>query len=339
MERGDAAASSFSRYGSRRRAARRGALGREPRPERPSVGHQRGVARMVAEPDLRLGVRCRSPPLEVGDEGAGPPGVIARLVHEGDQHRPSLTAPARYPDCTMALHTKHPASAPPTAPARETTRHLLLRAWCVFVLFMALSGDARGYTPSGPRRSRSGWAHRRSGIVLVDPAWRVDPASRSCSGAGCRRVRRSRTSLGDAVAPVVGLAADHGAHAAAAGGITTLQALFVASVLTWRELVRAIASALKWVIGLSLLFELWVVALRRKPVMPGFAPRPPTSDPIELLVAQQPLRGRSHPGDRRQRATCSGRCACSRSSCSRSGSPPAPQGVRCSGRGSGCRRT
>ena len=42
----------------------------------------------------------------------------------------------------MAVHTKHPASAPPAAPVREKTGHLLLRGWCIFVLFMALSGTA-----------------------------------------------------------------------------------------------------------------------------------------------------------------------------------------------------
>src|SRR3954451_14744484 len=42
----------------------------------------------------------------------------------------------------MAVHTKHPASAPPEAPVREKTGHLMLRAWCIFALFMALSGTA-----------------------------------------------------------------------------------------------------------------------------------------------------------------------------------------------------
>ena len=40
----------------------------------------------------------------------------------------------------MAVYTKHPASAPPAAPVREKTGHLMLRGWCIFVLFMALSG-------------------------------------------------------------------------------------------------------------------------------------------------------------------------------------------------------
>ena len=42
----------------------------------------------------------------------------------------------------MAIHTKHPVSAPPVAPVREKTSHLLLRGWCVFVLVLALGGTA-----------------------------------------------------------------------------------------------------------------------------------------------------------------------------------------------------
>ncbi|MEZ5213493.1 MAG: O-antigen ligase family protein [Microbacterium sp.] len=51
---------------------------------------------------------------------------------------------------------------------------------------------------------------------------------------------------------------------------TTVQAMFVGSVLTWRELVRAIASALKWLLGLSLVFELWVSLVWGGPILPGF---------------------------------------------------------------------
>ena len=40
----------------------------------------------------------------------------------------------------MAVFSKHPVSAPPSAPVREKTRHILLRGWCIFVLFLALSG-------------------------------------------------------------------------------------------------------------------------------------------------------------------------------------------------------
>jgi len=61
---------------------------------------------------------------------------------------------------------------------------------------------------------------------------------------------------------------------------TTLQALFVASMLTWREIVRATASALKWIMGLSLLLELWA-ALVTGPILPDFVDVP-AKIPAEL---------------------------------------------------------
>ena len=56
--------------------------------------------------------------------------------------------------------------------------------------------------------------------------------------------------------------------------ITTLQGLFMAAVLTWREIVRAVASALKWVLGLSIVFELWVSVFIRAPLLPNFVTPP-----------------------------------------------------------------
>lgn len=73
---------------------------------------------------------------------------------------------------------------------------------------------------------------------------------------------------------------------------TTIQGLFVASVLTWRELVRSIGSALKWVLGLSLVFELWVSLIWRGPILPGFVrPDGPVDDPIVLWSRDNLLDG------------------------------------------------
>lgn len=51
---------------------------------------------------------------------------------------------------------------------------------------------------------------------------------------------------------------------------TTAQALFVASVLTGRQIIEAIAVAIKWMLALSLAFELWVSLIWRGPVLPQF---------------------------------------------------------------------
>ncbi|SDK51236.1 O-Antigen ligase [Cryobacterium psychrotolerans] len=49
---------------------------------------------------------------------------------------------------------------------------------------------------------------------------------------------------------------------------TTLPAVFLALALTWAELLRAFSVALRWVLGLSLLFELWVGIFVRHAVLP-----------------------------------------------------------------------
>ncbi len=51
---------------------------------------------------------------------------------------------------------------------------------------------------------------------------------------------------------------------------TTAAALFLGLNLTWRELIRTLGTALRWVLGLSLVFELIVATLVRQPVLPFF---------------------------------------------------------------------
>ena len=275
-------------------AARRGALGREPCPERPSVGHQRRVSWVVAEPDLRLGVRCRSPPLQVGDEGAGPPGVIARLVHEGDQHGPSLTAPAGYPDCTMALHTKHPASAPADRPgARDDASPPAARV----VHLRALHGAVRNGLGARHRPAADHLPDHRRGDPLRGP---VVPRPPPRAVAPAARVRAGVRRVGDAVAAVVGLAADHRAHAAAAGHHDAPGALRRGRAHLARARARhrvgpqvghrAVAAVRA--VGVDLHPEARDARVRAAPGGRGSH---------RVLVAQQPLRGRAHPGDRRQR--------------------------------------
>ncbi|SDQ79857.1 O-antigen ligase [Microbacterium sp. cf332] len=63
---------------------------------------------------------------------------------------------------------------------------------------------------------------------------------------------------------------------------TTAQAIFVASVLTGRQIIEAIAAAVKWMLALSLVFELWVSLVWRGPVLPQFVRPGPgfEGDPI-----------------------------------------------------------
>ena len=155
----------------------------------------------------------------------------------------------------MAVHTNHPVSAPPQAPRRETTGHLLLRGWCIVVIVAALVGGTwlplTGTVGADLVAIGSGAVSLVLWAVLRPPVqWRLLPwlallyvawAVASLIWSAYREV----TAL-----TVLLLVA------------TTLQALFVAAVLTWNEVVRALASALKWVLALSMLAEVLPIADR-----------------------------------------------------------------------------
>ena len=173
----------------------------------------------------------------------------------------------------MAVHSKHPASAPPEPPVREKTGHLLLRGWCIFVLFMSLSGtgwvNAFGELPTTVITIAGGVLSVVLWIVVRPPVqWRRLP------WFVVAYVAWATLSLVWSAWPQTT------AITLLLLYITTIQALFIGSVLTWRELVRAVASALKWVMALSLLFELWVSVFIGQPILPGFVVEK-ADDPIE----------------------------------------------------------
>lgn len=171
----------------------------------------------------------------------------------------------------MAVHTKHPASAPPAAPAREKTGHLLLRGWCVFVVLLALGGtswvQAFGDVVTGALTAVSGVVS-----IVVWLTIRPPLQGRRMPWLAFGYIAWAALSLlwsaWTATSAITWLLL----------AITTLQGLFVAAVLTWREIVRAIASALKWVIGLSLAFELAVTIFVRGPILPGWERPDPAVD-------------------------------------------------------------
>lgn len=173
----------------------------------------------------------------------------------------------------MAMYTSHPVSALPTAPPRETTGHLLLRAWCVFVLFLALGGVGV-INAVGPAVA---------GVVVV--------ASALVSAVVWTVVRppvapRRLPFLAFAYVAWAGLSILWSAWPAASVltwlllAVTTFQGLFVGAVLTWRDVVGVVASAAKWLVGLSLLFELAVSIFVQGPILPGFVRPAGKMDPI-----------------------------------------------------------
>lgn len=175
----------------------------------------------------------------------------------------------------MAVHTMHPISAPPAAPIREKTGHLLVRGWCIFVLAGALAGTSwlMAFGVVGTAAVAYG-----TGIVSVilwiairpEVQWRRLPWF-AVGYVAWAAFSLLWSAYPAATLPTLLLLLS-----------TTVQAMFIGSVLTWRELVRSIASALKWILGLSILFELWVSLVWGGPIMPGFARPEPGVDPIEM---------------------------------------------------------
>ncbi len=171
----------------------------------------------------------------------------------------------------MAIHTKHPVSAPPAAPARERTSHLLLRAWCGFVLVLALGGSswvlAAGATVAGAVALTSGVVSIVVWLVVRPPL---------------QGRRMPWLALGYLAWAALSVAWSAWPAASALTwlllAVTSLQGVFVAAVLTWREIVRTLASALKWVIGLSIAFELWVSLFVQGPLLPGWQRPDPAVD-------------------------------------------------------------
>ncbi|MCT9002809.1 O-antigen ligase family protein [Microbacterium memoriense] len=175
----------------------------------------------------------------------------------------------------MAVHTMHPISAPPAAPIREKTGHLLVRGWCIFVLAGALAGTswlmAFGVIGTGAVAYGSGLVSVILWLVIrPEVQWRRLPWF-AVGYVAWATFSILWTAYPDASVTTLLLLLS-----------TTVQAMFIGAVLTWRELVRSIASALKWILGLSIVFELWVSLVWRGPVMPGFGRPESGVDPIEM---------------------------------------------------------
>lgn len=163
----------------------------------------------------------------------------------------------------MARFSRYPAAAPPVAPERERTGHLLLRAWCVFVLFFAFTATGWILAFGLPVTVIVGAAATIISAVLVSVIrppfqWRRLPwiaggyilwAGLSIAWSGWRET--------SALTWLLLLA-------------TTFQGIVIAGVLTWREIVRGLATALGWVVGLSLAFEIAVAVFVGGPLYAGF---------------------------------------------------------------------
>ena len=65
--------------------------------------------------------------------------------------------------------------------------------------------------------------------------------------------------------------------------VTTFLAMTLAVVLTWQEVLRTLGTALRWLLGLSLAFELFVSVVIREPLLQGFVEVNDPENPSRLL--------------------------------------------------------
>ncbi|MDT0156771.1 O-antigen ligase family protein [Microbacterium sp. ARD32] len=183
----------------------------------------------------------------------------------------------------MAVYTKHPVAAPLAAPARETTGHLLVRAYSVLCLFCVLAHTAV-YDLLGPVGAAIVLAVLTLGALAV---W--IPAIVTSRPTRFPWRRLPWTALGYGALALVSVLWSRWPGATlltwALMAAVTVTALMVATILTWQEIVRALSTALKAILGLSLLIELWVALVLRHPILPNFAEPPPGPiDPVSYWV-------------------------------------------------------
>lgn len=172
----------------------------------------------------------------------------------------------------MAQYTKHPVNAPPTAPERESTGHLLLRGYAIFVFVIAFAHTALynlvGIYSAGAVMILLTLAALAIGIPMMARSephafpWRRLPwAALGYVCLALVSVAWSQWPLPTVITWLL-LAA------------VTVNALLIAYAFSWHEIVQALASGFKWILGLSLALELWVSLVVHGPLLPNFLTLP-----------------------------------------------------------------
>ncbi|MFD5215771.1 O-antigen ligase family protein [Microbacterium sp. NPDC058345] len=172
----------------------------------------------------------------------------------------------------MAVYSKHPVTEPPAAPARETTGHLMVRAYSVLTMFTVLAHTAV-YNLLGQAGAAIVMVVLTLGVLGI---WIPAVARHRPTRFPWRRLPWA--ALGYVALALLSTLWSRWPGATLLTwtlmAVVTVNALFVATMLTWQEIVRALSSALKFILGLSLLIELWVVVVLRHPVLPNFVSVP-----------------------------------------------------------------
>lgn len=173
----------------------------------------------------------------------------------------------------MPVYTRHPVAAPPAAPARETTGHLMVRAYSVLCLFAVFAHTAV-YNLVGPIGAVILMTALTLGALGI---WIPAVAKGLPTRFPWRRLPWTALGYGALAAFSVLWSRWPGATVLtwALMAAVTVTALLVSTLLTWQEIARALSTTLKFILGLSLAIELWVALVLRHPLLPNFAEVPP----------------------------------------------------------------
>ena len=172
----------------------------------------------------------------------------------------------------MAVYTKHPVADLPAAPPRETTAHLMVRAYSVLSLF-CIFGHTAVYNLVGPVGSGILLVILTAGALAI---WIPAVVTQRPTRFPWRRL--PWTALGYAALALVSTLWSRWPEATLLTwsllAAITVTALLVATMLTWQEIARALSTVLKLILGLSLAIELWVALVLRHPLLPNFVDLP-----------------------------------------------------------------
>lgn len=172
----------------------------------------------------------------------------------------------------MAEMTKNRAASPPRAPEREATGRLVLRAYAIVVM-IAIFAHSAVYNLVG----MTGAVILLGAVTITTLAIGI-PALAQARPHSFPWRRLPWTALGYVVLAVLSTIWSDWRNATLLTWLLlaaiTINALFIAHVLTWKEIARALASTFKWILGLSVALELWVAVVLQKPLLPNFAELP-----------------------------------------------------------------
>ena len=154
-------------------------------------------------------------------------------------------------------------------------RRSLIGAYATFALFTLLAGQFW-------RNLLGWWGFAAIALVVIGGAVALVVAERPA----WRWRRIPKSTIAFLLIATISIAWSFYPAASALGVLLTLVTTFVAVALvlclSWTRLVRHLAGAIKWILGLSLAFELWVAIFVQGPLLPNFPDFDPGAEEVPM---------------------------------------------------------